>query len=464
VGLLASNGLDYAVVVLACQLGGITLVPLPGLVAHDALARMIADAGVTVLFHDRDHAEKARTSAVMRADEGKVSCVEIGLVHADGSHGLLDAWLGAGTSPFTPTVIDDDWISDLIYSSGTTGTPKGVAQSYGARKEQCISLAQFGVTRETRSLQTVGLCSNYGFSSLLLSLWWGGTFFIMRKFSAEAAVVILARETIDMAWMPPATLIRTVEAPGFRTAVAGKPCIKICAGAPLSETHKLQVLEQWPGPFYDVYGQTETGTLTVLAMHAIPPAKLKSVGKVLPTVQVRIIDDAGRVLGPGVEGEIVGQSSTLMTGYHQRDDANASAYWRDEAGRLYIRTGDIGKIDEDGFLWLCDRKKDMIISGGYNVYPADIERVAGDHPAVFEVAVVGCASAKWGESPVAFLTLRDGETADPDELRAWINARVGAVQRVAAVKILAELPNGAMGKILKRELRETHADAIGTLP
>ncbi|WP_428394400.1 class I adenylate-forming enzyme family protein [Lichenicoccus sp.] len=466
VGLLSANSLDFAVVVVACQLSGVPVVPLPGLVASDAQARMIRDANVTVLFHDAKNAERAHVAISLLGSNSKVLIVSIGASATRGDDQTLsfDGWLASDTSAFVLTAVNDRWLSDIIYSSGTTGDPKGIAQSYAARAEQSVSISAFGVTEDTGFLQTTGLYSNFGLSSLLLSLWGGGTFFMMSKFSGPGAVEILSREKIDMAWLPPATLIRTMEAPGFDQAVHGRSCVKLCAGAPISEAQKRQVLETWPGPFYEVFGQTETGTLTVLAMHAVPADKLGTVGTVLPTVSLHIIDDAGRILPAGEEGEIVGHSTTLMSGYHRREAANESVYWRDETGRLYIRTGDIGKLDAEGYLWLCDRKKDMIISGGYNIYPADIERVLSDHAAVFEVAVVGFASMRWGETPVAFLTLREGAEADGEDLRAWVNSRVGAVQRVAAVKILPELPSGAMGKILKRALRDRFAEVIGTLP
>ncbi|WP_174286265.1 class I adenylate-forming enzyme family protein [Sphingomonas bacterium] len=456
VGLLANNSLDFAAAALACQLAGVALVPLPALVTPDALGRMIDDAGVVLLFHDRDHDRQALIATAQAS--ANVQLVPIG-----GAEPTLERWCRS-TEPLDAKSIDPSWTSDLIYSSGTTGTPKGIAQSFGSRGAQCVSLAPLGVGPDTNLLHTISMYSNFGLSALLLSLWWGGTFFMLRKFSGAAVVDILAGERIDMAWFAPATLVRTVEAPGFADAVRGHPCIKLCAGAPLSDTQKRQVVEGWDGPFFDVYGQTETGTLTMLPMHAAPSDKWKSVGTVLPSVQVRILDDDDNVLPPGAEGEIAGHSTTLMAGYHARDEANASAHWRDEAGRLYVRTGDVGRIDEDGYLWLCDRKKDMIISGGYNIYPADIERVLSDHPAVFEAAVVGCASHRWGETPVAFLTLREGASADEEELRAWVNARVGTMQRVAAVRILAALPNGTMGKILKRTLRDEHAASLGTLP
>ena len=187
--------------------------------------------------------------------------------------------------------MDPTWTSDLIYSSGTTGTPKGIAQSYGSRAAQCVTLGPLGVGPDTNLLHTISLYSNYGLSALLLSLWWGGTFFMMSKCSGAGVVDLLARERIDMAWFAPATLVRTVEAPGFSDAVRGRPCIKLCAGAPLSEAQKRQVVDSWDGPFFDIYGQTETGTLSMLGMHAAPAEKWKSVGTVLRSVQVRILDD-----------------------------------------------------------------------------------------------------------------------------------------------------------------------------
>jgi long-chain acyl-CoA synthetase len=413
VGLLASNSLDFAIIVLACQLAGVAIVPLPGLITAEAMAGMLDDAGIAVLFADAKHDALARAALAASLGCGDVPVVRIGDV------GALAAWSASSAAVFAPVDIDADWQSDLIYSSGTTGTPKGIAQSYGSRRAQCLSLGALGINSDTGLLHTVGLYSNFGLSALLLSNWWGGAFYTMAKFSGIAVVDLVRRGEVDMAWFAPATLLRTVEAPGFALGVRDRSCVKLCAGAPLSIEQKTHVLKSWPGSFYDIYGQTETGTLTMLAMHAAPATKLKSVGTVLPSAQVRIIDDEGTLLALGEEGEIAGHSTTLMAGYHARDDANSAAHWRDDEGRLYVRTGDVGRIDEDGYLWLCDRKKDMIISGGFNVYPADIERVLVAHPAVFEAAVIGCASHRWGETPVAFVTLREGATAEEEDLRSW---------------------------------------------
>lgn len=456
VGVLAAPSLDYVVVTLACQLAGVTQVPLPGLVAPDAHARMIDDASIAVIFHDA--ASRAKLDLVDEV-RGKPPVSRVGFDMADSVDvDSFAAWIGDEAPSFESVSIRDFDVSDLIYSSGTTGEPKGITQTYEARRAQCESLALLGMGQETNLLQTVGLASNFGFSSALLTLWWGATLFLMPKFSGEAALKILSDERITMAWCPPTALVRMVETPGFAEAVAEKPCVKSSAGAPLTEAQKLQVLETWPGAFVETYGQTETGTLTALPVHEVPRSKVGSVGRPLSTVSLKIIDEDGTVLPPGHEGEIVAASTTMMAGYHHRTDDTASTNWMDNEGRRHVRTGDIGRLDDDGYLWLCGRKKDLIISGGYNIYPVDIEQVASGHPAILDAAVVGAPSQRWGESPIAFVTLRAGQEVDPETLRDWINARVGAIQRVAAVRVLADLPRGGMDKVLKGELRKLCRD------
>jgi acyl-CoA synthetase (AMP-forming)/AMP-acid ligase II len=143
-----------------------------------------------------------------------------------------------------------------------------------------------------------------------------------------------------------------------------------------------------------------------------------------------------------------------MNGYHNLPAKTAEAEWFDPAGKRFIRTGDVGRFDEDGFLILMDRKKDMIISGGFNIYPSDLEAVIKGHPAVHEVAVVGVASDKWGETPVAFVALEPSVQATADEIRQWANAQVGKTQRLSDLQVLEHLPRSHIGKILKRELRD----------
>jgi long-chain acyl-CoA synthetase len=150
----------------------------------------------------------------------------------------------------------------------------------------------------------------------------------------------------------------------------------------------------------------------------------------------------------------------MMQGYHKRPEATAELIWRDERGRTFIRSGDIGKLDEDGYLFILDRKKDMVISGGFNVFPADVEDVVGRHPDVFDVTVIGVPHDKWGESCLALVIARDGATVDCDALRDWANERLAKHQRLVAVELRAEFPRNALGKVLKRLLRDPYWQGV----
>jgi acyl-CoA synthetase (AMP-forming)/AMP-acid ligase II len=213
---------------------------------------------------------------------------------------------------------------------------------------------------------------------------------------------------------------------------------------------KEQLSQLLPNRFYELYGLTE-GFITILdrTHYATRP---DSVGIPPPFYQIRILDEKGEDVPTGEIGEIVGRGPTLMTEYYKRPDLTAQAI-RDG----WLHSGDLGYVDADDFLYLVDRKKDMIISGGVNVYPKDIEEVVSQHSAVREVAVFGLPDSKWGEIPVAAVILEQPDTVTPEELMKWVNESVGAkFQRVRKVVILDTFPRNVTGKILKRVLREQY--------
>jgi long-chain acyl-CoA synthetase len=209
---------------------------------------------------------------------------------------------------------------------------------------------------------------------------------------------------------------------------------------------------------------TEGGGTCILEAHKHPD-KLHTVGQPSLNHDIRLIDEAGQVVasngadgrglqGVGVAGEVVGHSGSMMTGYHGQPEKTRDAEWFDATGKRFIRTGDIGRFDADGFLILFDRKKDMIISGGFNIYPSDLEGILQKHPAVLDVAVVGVPSEQWGETPVACVVLKPAQTVAQTELLRWVNDQVGKTQRLAQLHFMADLPRSPIGKILKRELRD----------
>jgi hypothetical protein len=236
---------------------------------------------------------------------------------------------------------------------------------------------------------------------------------------------------------------------------AAERLAELIDGSPEGLASKAQVLARWPGDLLEVYGMTEGGGACMLDARAHPD-KLHTVGRAAPGHDLRLIDESGCELPPGPQtvGEVVGRSPGMMSGYHGRLEQTREAEWFDAEGRRYIRTGDVGRFDEDGFLVLMDRRKDMIISGGFNLYPKDLEAVLREHPAVEDAAVFGVPSARWGETPVACVVLRPGSAVDLPALRDWANGRLGRTQRLAALMALEELPRSTIGKVLKRELRD----------
>jgi long-chain acyl-CoA synthetase len=231
--------------------------------------------------------------------------------------------------------------------------------------------------------------------------------------------------------------------------------MKFCTSAPFSAALKADILKRWPGGLVEYYGMTEGGGTCILAAHEHPD-KLHTVGQPAPEHDIRLIDEQGREVGPGETGEVVGHSGAMMQGYFNQPEKTAEAEWYAPDGKRFIRTGDLGRFDADGFLTLLDRKKDMIISGGFNIYPSDLEAVLREHPDVADAAVVGVPSTAWGETPVAYVVPRAGAGVTQQALLAWVNERVGKTQRLSALEFAESLPRSAIGKVLKRELRDQY--------
>jgi acyl-CoA synthetase (AMP-forming)/AMP-acid ligase II len=228
----------------------------------------------------------------------------------------------------------------------------------------------------------------------------------------------------------------------------------MCCGSPLPAATKRGIVAALKCQLIELYGLTE-GLVTTLAPEDFE-RKLTSVGKPLPGTDLVLLDEADQPVPAGAAGEIVGRSSLIMTGYHNRSDADAEASWTAPDGQRWFRTGDIGRFDAEGFLYIVDRKKDMLLSGGQNVYPADIEEVMRQHDAIAEVAVIGVPSERWGETPLAVVVLQGRQRIEEEVLIAWTNARVGKQQRISGVVYRETLPRNPNGKILKRELRREY--------
>jgi acyl-CoA synthetase (AMP-forming)/AMP-acid ligase II len=438
---IALSGVDYAVLWAAVLRLRATIAPLAPSSTPDQIAAMVADSGAQFVFVD----------APNRAEFGTVLAGKT-LVDLD----RLNSFIDPTAQPPAPAPLDPAAGFNIIYSSGTTGTPKGIVQSCSMRSLHITGGRRIGYGPECVTLCSTPLYSNTTLVSFIPTLAWGGTVVLMPKFDTARWLKEAETHRVTHAMLVPVQYRRLLADPGFDATDLSSIQMKFCTSAPFAAELKAEVLRRMPGGLIEFFGMTEGGVGFVLVAHEHPD-KLHTVGQPQPGHEVRIIDEDGNDVPPGTPGEIVGRSPATMNGYKNRPDLTAKAYWTDAQGKEWLRTGDIGRLDEDGFLTLMDRAKDMIISGGFNIYPSDIEAVLLTLPGVVEAAVVGVASDAWGETPVAFIV---APGADPEALRAAANAKVGKTQRLAAVVLVDELPRSHIGKVLKRELRDSFTGMV----
>jgi acyl-CoA synthetase (AMP-forming)/AMP-acid ligase II len=430
IAVCAGASLDYIVLFLAASRTGVVIAPLATWLALDDICRLVGDSGARRLFTDNPALTwAAGVEPVMLAD--------------------FEAWLAPeGARPKAVQVLPDD-VHCLMYSSGATGLPKGVIQSYMHRWRL---LTVVGATHRESYLVSTPLYSavtNFAWAKPMAV---GGTAVLMAKFDAGEFLKLAERWRITNAVLVPVQCQRILAHPDFDRFDLSSFRSKVVLASPSTPELKAEMLRRWPGGLTEIYAMSEGGAAAYLDCVAFPD-KLHTVGKPQAGVTLKVIDDEGREVPQGAIGELVGRSKTMMQGYHNLPEATERAFWRDGEGKLYVRSGDIGRLDADGFVELLGRKKDVIISGGQNIYPVDLEAVLERHPAVQDVAVVGRKCAKWGEEPVAFVSLNPGWAIDPKDLYDWMVERLGKQQRPAEVIVLEELPRSPVGKVLKAELR-----------
>jgi long-chain acyl-CoA synthetase len=442
IAICALSSINYAAVFLAGLRAGVAVAPLAPSSTAESLAVMVADCGAKVFFMD---------NSVVTALVGQTIAAPRVMLDGSGPGTSFDAWLPPSGGTSADVEIDPKWPFNIIYSSGTTGTPKGIVQSHAMRWAHVNRGASSGYGPDTVTLLSTPLYSNTTLVSFFPTIALGGTAVLMAKFDVQKYLELAVKHRVTHTMLVPVQYRRLMEYPAFEDHDLSAFVMKFCTSAPFSAALKADVLARWPGGLIEYYGMTEGGGGFALVAHQHPD-KLHTVGQPLPGHDIRLIDEDGNLLPPNETGEIIGRSATMMNGYWNRPDKTSEATWYDKDGNAFIRTGDMGRFDDDGFLTLMDRKKDMIISGGFNIYPTDLEAVVAQHPAVVEVAVVGVPSEAWGETPVAFVVAKGD--AGAAAIKTYANERLGKTQRLAEVVLTDVLPRSAIGKVLKRELRD----------
>ncbi|MBS3961829.1 MAG: acyl--CoA ligase [Sandarakinorhabdus sp.] len=443
IAIISGTSTDYVVLYMGALMAGVAVAPMPPSATTEQLAAMVADSGAPILFVDETNAQALADTDI----PARRIVIE-----------ALDGWLDS--APPAPLDMPDEALLPLpfniIYSSGTTGVPKGIIHSWRMRWAHLLGGLPVGYGPDAVCLLATPLYSNTTLVSALPCLAWGGHLVMMPKFDARGFLELAQKVRATHSMLVPVQYRRIMDLPDFGSFDLSSYQMKFCTSAPFDAALKADILQRWPGGLIEYWGMTEGGGGTVLVAHT-NPTKLHTIGHPIPGHELMLVKDDGTPADIGEIGEIVGFSGATMSGYANRPEATRAAQWVHPDGRIFIRTGDLARRDADGFIELVGRAKDMIISGGFNIYPADIEQVLAGHPAVRDCAVVGVPSKAWGETPVAFV-VASGTT--PDAVREWANRRLGKVQRLAAVQIVDELPRSVIGKILKRELRDSWAGEV----
>ena len=447
------NSLEVLVTLHAARKAGLTAVPLSYRFSADEMAYVIENSDATLVIVD---AEQAPALASVSEDLSKVQHFVV--YGGDAPPGFLrwDEVIADSSDAEPPDAPDATSGSSMIYTSGTTGKPKGALRTTTDPETVYALLAELGLRLGEEIHLTTGPMYHSGpLAFATMSHTMGCPVVVLRKFDATAWLRLVKEHRITNTFTAPTQLKRIVSlSPGEleRADVSSMRCL-IANAAPVPYALKQELIEKLGDGFlYEVYGSTELGVVTVLK----PEDQLRkpgSCGQTYGPIEVRIVREDGSEAGADQPGELFIRTRLAMDGYH-RSSEQLSELDDDGDARGWKSVGDVASVDDEGYLSIRDRLKDMIISGGVNIYPAEIEAVLYAHPQIIDAAVFGIPDDEWGESVYAVVQAKVGESIDLDELATFVDERLGGYKRPRGYELRDELPRTDAGKLLKRVLRD----------
>lgn len=438
----------------AAKMSAVTL-PIGWRLAPAEMAYIIGDGGGSLLFVGPELVDQVR-AALCELD------LPPRIILMEGADGFAE-WRDRQGDEDPGIDVSPEDVALQLYTSGTTGRPKGAMLSHdnllGGRREATevdLPWNQWGPDDVSLVAMPVGHIGGTGWG--IVGLFNGAKGIVAREFDPFRVLDYIARDGISKMFMVPAALQIVVRQPNARSVDYSRLKYILYGASPIPLDLLRECMDVFGCGFCQQYGMTETcGTIIYLPPEDHDPAgnkRMRAAGIPMPGVEIRIEDDDGNVLPPHQVGEVVTRSRANMKGYWNLDEATQKTITADG----WLHTGDAGYLDEDGYLYIHDRVKDMIISGGENIYPAEVENAVYGHPDVAEVAVIGVPDEKWGEAVKAVVALNPGAATDPDSILSFARTRIAAFKAPKSVDFVESLPRNASGKILKRQLREPYWD------
>lgn len=454
---LGKNSDHYFELFLGAAKIGAVMTPIGWRLAPPEIAHIVENSAAKILFVGPEVTEQAEQALALVPKRPATVAME----RSTPGMQAFEDWREAASTEDPGVAIDPSEVAVQLYTSGTTGRPKGAmlthANLLSARRRQELRQLSWNVwTPDDVSLVAMPVAHIGGTGWGLVGLFNGAKNVVAREFNPLEVLDYIERDRISKMFMVPAALQVVVRLPRAREVDYSRLQYILYGASPIATDLLRECMEVFGCGFCQQYGMTETtGTIVYLPPEDHDPAgnqRMRSAGLPLPGVEIRIVDDNNQPLPPNTVGEIVTRSEANMAGYWRMDEATSKTI----DGEGWLHTGDAGYLDEDGYVYIFDRMKDVIISGAENIYPAEVENAIYGHPAVADVAVIGVPDEKWGEAVKAVVVPKPGETIDPNDIIAFARTRIAAFKAPKSVDVIEALPRNASGKILRRQLREPY--------